>query len=111
VVGRGGDLFLVGEAPERLNDFDEAADLPNPAFWLHSMLAEPRDNVWHAEGRYASNPSNHFSRNLDANDAADPWLGTRVGLAESRDPCRAIASLKFSGRAGASPHQRCGSFF
>jgi len=75
------------------------------AFWLRSMLAEPRDNVWHGEGRFAGNRRSYFRKNLDASDAADPRLGTRIGLARSRDPRRAIASLKFSGCAGASPHQ------
>jgi hypothetical protein len=80
----------------------------NPASGYTNMLAEPRYNVWHGEGRYAGIPDNHSRRNLDASNPADPRLGTRIGLAPRWHPPTSIASQKFSGRTGASPHQKCG---
>jgi hypothetical protein len=77
----------------------------DPASGYTSMLAEPRYNVWHGEGRYAGDPGDHFPKNVDASDARDPRLGARTGLARLRDRQTVVASLKFSGHAGASPYQ------
>ena len=48
----------------------------------------------------------HFSRVLETSDPVDPRLGTRVGLAQRWDSPASVASFKFSGRVGASPHQK-----
>jgi hypothetical protein len=58
----------------------------SPKSGYTSMLAAPRYDVRNGEGRYAGNPSKHFSKNPDASDAADPRLGTRIGLARHIDP-------------------------
>jgi hypothetical protein len=79
----------------------------NPEPGYSNMLAEPRITAGIVEDDMQAMQT-PFLENLGANDAGDPRLGTPTGLAECWDPPTSAASLKLSGRAGASPHQKCG---
>jgi hypothetical protein len=48
-----------------------------------------------------------FLGNLETSNTADPRLGTRICLAQRSNSSTPPASLKFLGRTGASPYQKC----
>jgi len=67
-------------------------------------LAEPRYIVCHGEPD-CSATYDHLGANHDASDTADPRLGTQIGVTRRWNSPTSVASFKFSGCAGASPHQ------
>jgi len=95
-----------GEAPEWLNDFDEAARLLRPKLFGYTIvLAEPGYPV-NKVNRVVWTIHTTISPKLDSSDTTDPWLGTRIDLARRWNSPASAASLQVSGRAGASPHQK-----
>jgi hypothetical protein len=70
-----------------------------------NTLAEPRDIACHGEPDCSANACDHLGANRDASDTADPRLGAQIGVARRWNPPTSVVSFKFSGCAGASPHQ------
>jgi len=71
-------------------------------FVYTNTLAEPRFSVSQVEAgvRRPMHLKNQVTCHTE-----DPRLGTRIGLARPWDSPTSVASLKVSGRAGASPYQ------
>ena len=94
-----------GEAPERLNDFDEAARLLRPKLFGYAIvLAEPGYPV-NKVNRVVWTIHTTISPKLDSSDTTDPWLGTRIDLAQRSNFPTSAASLIDCDSSEASSHQ------